>query len=85
MTAASVQYSFINQFDCYNIEIEYTNSWQEDQDEFIILLKNQMLKVLLLGSRSSACRSGHSNRIYVQYLTGVNLKYIYFSFCFLQC
>ena len=48
MTAASVQYSFINQFDCHNIEIEYTNSWQEDQEEFMILLKNQMLKVLLL-------------------------------------
>jgi hypothetical protein len=85
MTAASVQYSFINQFDCHNIEIEYTNSYQEDLDAFIISLKNRMLKVILLGSRSSACRSGHTSRIYVQWQTGVNLEYVYFLFCFLQC
>jgi hypothetical protein len=33
MSQEIVQYTFTNQFDCQDIEIEYTNPYQEDQDE----------------------------------------------------
>mmetsp|Transcript_26134 Transcript_26134/g.63726 ORF Transcript_26134/g.63726 Transcript_26134/m.63726 type:complete len:508 (-) Transcript_26134:106-1629(-) len=33
MSQEIVQYTFTNQFDCQNIEIEYTNPYEEDQDE----------------------------------------------------
>ncbi|CAJ1937169.1 unnamed protein product [Cylindrotheca closterium] len=33
MSQEIVQYTFTNQFDCQNIEIEYTNPYEENQDE----------------------------------------------------
>jgi len=33
MSKEIVQYTFTNQFDCQNIEIEYTNPYEEDKDE----------------------------------------------------